>query len=73
VNTPIFSPTEEPDVDIQRAKNLLQLYEMRGKFKQMGDSDLTRAKERVDKVVAEYAKRDLEEREKAARGRHGGV
>jgi hypothetical protein len=46
---------------------------MRGKFKQMGDSDLTRAKERVDKVVAGYAKRDLEEREKAARGRHGGV
>jgi exonuclease VII small subunit len=46
---------------------------MRGRFKQMGDTDLSRAKERVDKVVAEYAKRDLEEREKAARGRHEGV
>jgi hypothetical protein len=39
----------------------------------MGDSDLTRAKERVDRVVADHAKRELEEKEKAARGRHGGV
>ena len=55
---------------MRRAKSLLQLYEMRGKFKQMGDTGLTRAKDRVDAVVAKYAAKELEEREKAARGRH---
>ena len=42
---------------------------MRGKFKQMGDTGLSRAKQRVDDVVARYAKVDLEEREKVARAR----
>ena len=36
---------------------------------------MTRAKERVDKVVANHAKRELEEREKAIRRRReqGGI
>jgi len=55
---------------MQRAKTLIELLEMRGKFKQMGGTGLTRAKERVDNVVAKYAKRDLEEREKVARARY---
>jgi len=46
---------------------------MRGKFKQMGDMGLTRARERVDAVVANYAKKELEERERVARARHLGA
>jgi hypothetical protein len=46
---------------------------MRGKFQEMGDTGLARAKERVDKVVDQYAKKELEEREKVARARHLGV
>ena len=49
----------------------MELFEMRGKFKQMGDTGLTRAKERVDAVVFRYAEKELEEREKVAR--HLGV
>lgn len=37
------------------------LYGMRGKFKQMGDTGLTRAKERVDAVVKKYARREFDE------------
>jgi hypothetical protein len=55
---------------MHRARTLIELCEMRGKFKQMGDTGLTRAKERVGYVVAKYAKKDLEERERVARGRH---
>lgn len=39
----------------------------------MGDTGLGRAKERVDRVVDQYAKKDLAEREKVARSRHLGV
>jgi len=46
---------------------------MRGKFKEMGDTGLGRAKERVDKVVGQYAKKELEERERVAKSRHAGV
>lgn len=63
----------ELDEDLARAKTLLQLFEMRGKFKQMGDTGLSRAKQRVDDVVARYAKAGLEEREKVARARYLGV
>ena len=46
---------------------------MRGKFKQIGDTGLTRAKERVDAVVSQYAEKDLQQREKVAKARHLGV
>lgn len=46
---------------------------MRGKLQEMGDTGLGRAKERVDRVVDQYAKKDLAEREKVARSRHLGV
>jgi len=72
--TPGYPDTgTELDEDLTRAKTLLQLFEMRGKFKQMGDTGLSRAKQRVDDVVARYAKVDLEEREKVARARYLGV
>jgi len=64
---------KQQDIDLTRAKKLLELYEMRGKFQEMGDTGLARSKERVDKVVDHYAKKDLEEREKVARARHLGV
>jgi len=51
----------------------MELFEMRGKFKEMGDTGLTRAKERVGAVVERYADKELEKREKAARARHLGV
>lgn len=51
----------------------MELYEMRGKFKQMGDTGLTRAKERVDAVVSKYAEKELDEKEKLARARHLGI
>lgn len=44
---------------------MVRLYDMRWKFKQMGDTGLTRAKERVDLVVEKYAQRELEERRRA--------
>ncbi|KAF8854933.1 hypothetical protein BDZ45DRAFT_676556 [Acephala macrosclerotiorum] len=70
----VGTPVEEtPDEDMKRAKTLLELFEMRGKFKQMGDTGLTRAKQRVDNIVDKYAKMDLEEREKAAKARHLGA
>ncbi|RDL36847.1 uncharacterized protein BP5553_06199 [Venustampulla echinocandica] len=61
--TPTTGASEEKDEDMARAQKLLELYEMRGKFQEMGDTGLARAKERVDKVVDQYAKKDLEERE----------
>ncbi|KAG4441324.1 hypothetical protein IFR05_003187 [Cadophora sp. M221] len=63
----------ELDEDLSRAKTLLQLFEMRGKFRQMGDTGLSRAKQRVDEVVARYAKEELDERERVAKARHLGV
>lgn len=67
------SAGEEMDPDMKRAKTLLELFEMRGKFKQMGDTGLTRSKARVDAVVAKYAEMELAEREKKARAKHLGV
>ena len=64
---------EQPDEDMRRARTLMELFEMRGKFKLMGDTGLTRAKERVDAVVSRYAEKELEEREKVARARHLGA
>ncbi|PBP24570.1 hypothetical protein BUE80_DR004411 [Diplocarpon rosae] len=60
----------QTDPDLNRAETLLSLFEMRGKFKAMGDTGLTRAKERVDAVVARYAKADKEEREEISRARN---
>ncbi len=57
---------------MKRAKTLLELVEMRGKFKQMGDTGLSRAQQRVDAVVTKYVKADLEEKEQAARLRQRG-
>ncbi|KAL2072815.1 hypothetical protein VTL71DRAFT_12158, partial [Oculimacula yallundae] len=78
VNTPIrgtsySSANETQDPDLTRARTLLQLFEMRGKFRQMGDTGLSRAKERVDEVVARYAREEVEARERVARARHLGV
>jgi len=39
----------------------------------MGDTGLGRAKERVDRVVEKYAKKELDERERVAKARHLGV
>ncbi len=64
---------EQPDEDMRRARTLVELFEMRGKFQQIGDAGLTRAKERVDAVVSRYAEKELEEREKVARARYLGV
>lgn len=58
---------------MKRAKTLVQLFQMRGKFQQMGDTGLSRAKEKVDGVVSRYAAKDLDEREKVARARFLGV
>ncbi|KAE9381493.1 hypothetical protein N431DRAFT_425068 [Stipitochalara longipes BDJ] len=71
--TPAAIEDEPLDEDMDRARTLMELVEMRGKFKEMGDTGLTRAKERVDAVVAKYAEKELEEREKVARARHLGV
>ncbi|PMD52002.1 uncharacterized protein K444DRAFT_249533 [Hyaloscypha bicolor E] len=73
VGTPALVEEEQQDEDIKRARTLIELYEMRGKFKQIGDTGLTRAKERVDAVISRYAEKDLQEREKVARARHLGV
>ncbi|KAE8441343.1 hypothetical protein EG329_005492 [Mollisiaceae sp. DMI_Dod_QoI] len=73
-NSGVGTPVEETqDEDMKRAKTLLELFEMRGKFKQMGDTGLTRAKQRVDNVVERYAKMELEEKEKAAKARQMGA
>ncbi len=63
----------EEDEDLRRAKTLVQLVQLRGKFQQMGDTGLSRAKEKVDGVVSRYAAQDLDEKEKIARGRFLGV
>lgn len=42
------------------------LYGMRGRFKQMGDTGLTRTKERVDAVVEKYSQRELKERKRVS-------
>lgn len=44
---------------------------MRGKFEQMGNTGLGRAKERVDKVVEQYTRKHSEERG-VAKARHLG-
>ena len=43
---------------------MVRLYGMRGKFKQMGDTGLTRARERVDAVVEKYARKGPEGKER---------
>lgn len=53
-----------------RARTLLELFEKRANFKQMGDTGLMRSKERVDAVVASYARKDLEMKERTARARY---
>jgi hypothetical protein len=52
------------DEDILKAEELVMLYGMRGKFKQMGDTGLMRARERVDAVVEKYSRREYEEKER---------
>jgi hypothetical protein len=44
-----------------KAEELVMLYGMRGKFKQMGDTGLTRARERVDAVIEKYTRKESEE------------
>jgi hypothetical protein len=61
------------DEDLRRAKTLLGLFEMRGKFKQMGDIGLIRSKERVDKVAARYAEMEARERETTVRAKQLGL
>ncbi|KAJ5032272.1 uncharacterized protein L3040_008880 [Drepanopeziza brunnea f. sp. 'multigermtubi'] len=68
--TPGGGAGAEMDEDLKRAKTLLELFEMRGKFKHMGDTGLLRAKQRVDDVVARHARSELDYREKEARTRH---
>ncbi|CAL3961908.1 unnamed protein product [Diplocarpon coronariae] len=58
------------DPDLNRAQTLLSLFEMRGKFKVMGDTGLNRAKDRVDAAVARYAKADPDVREDVSRARN---
>lgn len=53
-----------------RAKKLLELYQMRGKFQQIGESGITRSQQRVDKVMEVYTNKTLEEKEKAARAKY---
>lgn len=50
------------DEDILKAEELVMLFGMRGKFKQMGDTGLMRARERVDAVIEKYSKREHEEK-----------
>jgi hypothetical protein len=45
-----------------KAEELVMLYGMRGKFKQMGDTGLTRARERVDAVIEKYSRKESEEK-----------
>lgn len=58
------------DDELDRASKLVKLYEMRGKFQQMGDSGLGRAKERVDSVVIELEQKRREERERLGEPRY---
>jgi hypothetical protein len=44
-----------------KAEELVMLYGMRGKFKQMGDTGLTRARERVDAAIEKYTQKESEE------------
>ena len=48
----------------------MELYEKRDRLKQIGDTGLTRAQQRVDSVIAAHARRDLAEREQLAKSRH---
>jgi len=66
----LISFRKQADEDLKRARTLLELFEMRGKFKQMGDLGLLRSKERVDAVAARYAKKDLEEKEKIIKSKY---
>lgn len=45
-----------------KAEELVMLYGMRGRFKQMGDTGLTRARERVDAVIERYSRRESEQK-----------
>jgi hypothetical protein len=40
-----------------KAAELVKLYSMRGRFKQIGDTGLARARERVDAVLEKYAQK----------------
>ena len=54
---------------MRRAKELVALFEKKENFRQMGTTGLGRAKEKVDEVVQKYAQKQLDDRQRAARGR----
>lgn len=56
------SASIEVDEDMLKAEELVMLYGMRGRFKQMGDTGLARARERVDAVIERYSRRESEQK-----------
>jgi hypothetical protein len=73
IPTPMISPPAQDDEDLKKARELINLYAMRGEFKRMGDTGLARARQRVDAVVEQYAQKELYQREKVAKARHLGT
>jgi hypothetical protein len=58
---------------MRRAKQLVELFEKKENFRQMGTTGLGKARERVDEVVHKYAQKQLDERQRVARVRQLGV
>jgi len=59
----------ELDKDIERAKTLMRLYEIRDRIKQQESTGLSKARERVDNVATKYARIELERMEREAESR----
>ena len=55
---------------MRRARELVTLFEKKEDFRQMGTTGLGRAKEKVDEAVQKYAQKQLDERQRVAKGRH---
>lgn len=55
---------------MRRAKELMELFEKKEGFRQMGTVGLGRAKENVDEIVQRYTDKYNEEKQRATRARY---
>jgi hypothetical protein len=58
---------------MRRAKELMELFEKKEGFRQMGTTGLGKAKEKVDEIVQRYAENLTEEKQNAARAKQLGA
>lgn len=55
---------------MRRAKELVTLFEAKDNVRRLGTEGLGKSKKRVDELAKKYHEKQVEERQRAAKGRH---